>query len=229
MSLVFVPHLPHYRYPLSTSVSCIPDLWPSCVIDPWGSMFLVLCLVGVPHLSPSTIPLILFIIHTTHLITHYVFLNSISSSSLIYVLYLSPCSCSLPVPHVPYLCLIYVSPICSLQFCHSSTCKCYWSISQICVHQLRSYSVILISVPHLCPSPTSLTKVSSLCCSSITISFKKLVTEGRLPKGWKFGDVVPIDKIRDKKCVSNYCPISLASVAGETMEKNLIKKKLQNF
>jgi hypothetical protein len=65
-------------------------------------------------------------------------------------------------------------------------------------------------------------------CKPLSVIFNKSISEGKIPKDWKFANIKPIFKKGDKKQVSNYRPVSLTSICCKIMER-LIRNHMIDF
>ena len=71
-----------------------------------------------------------------------------------------------------------------------------------------------------------------LCAPAVSkplnLIFKKCLSEGVFHKAWKFANVQPIHKQNSRQIKSNYRPISLLPVCGESLEK-IVFDELYSF
>jgi len=66
-------------------------------------------------------------------------------------------------------------------------------------------------------------RMLKMCDKTITkplyIIYKNCISQGYFPVAWKFANVIPIHKKKDKNIVSNYRPVSLLPICGKILEK----------
>ena len=74
-------------------------------------------------------------------------------------------------------------------------------------------------------SPRILKELANEISKPLYRIFRTSVDQGKLPKGWKVGYVSPIFKKADRHQAKNYCPGSMTSVIGKTLE-SLIRDKI---
>lgn len=77
-------------------------------------------------------------------------------------------------------------------------------------------------------SPFLIKTVADCVVTPLTVLFNNSITEGVFPSILKISKVVPVFKKADKKCISNYRPISLLPIFGKIFER-LVYSRLVDF
>ena len=75
--------------------------------------------------------------------------------------------------------------------------------------------------------PRVLSETAQAICEPLSLIFNKSLKQGKLPRAWKDGNIVPIFKKGSRKLAGNYRPISLTSVCGKIME-SFIREAIVN-
>ena len=66
-------------------------------------------------------------------------------------------------------------------------------------------------------------------CKPLELIFQQAIESGFFPSEWKKGNVTPIHKKDDKKCLKNYRPISLLPICGKIFEKLSFNEMVKFF
>ena len=77
-------------------------------------------------------------------------------------------------------------------------------------NKAHGHDKISIRMQHLC---------GNSICKPLEFIFQEAMESGSFPSEWKKGNVIPIYKKDDKKCLKNYPPISLLPICGKIFEK----------
>ena len=62
----------------------------------------------------------------------------------------------------------------------------------------------------------------------LTFIINSSILSGKFPTKWKVSKVVPLFKKGDRKCMKNYRPVALLSVAGMILER-IVAIQIENF
>jgi len=63
----------------------------------------------------------------------------------------------------------------------------------------------------------------------LTWLYNSVIESGKVPSPWKMSRIVPVLKKRDRKCISNYRPVSNTSTLSKIFEKCLINKLVEKI